>query len=280
MRRLGLLLILLYSFLFFNSSFSFGQSFLFGQPELYRCRYLEPEEHRETAYVDYLAATVRINNPGLGSGSGTIVYYDRRTRIAYVATCGHLFGADDKQNPGCEITVWYHNRVKLQTPEKYQARVLFWDEQLNGLDSALVIFKPNWEPKYFPIAPMNYQIKEGRTLISTGCDYAKEVAVYVVEFVRNAGEIMTRRNSPRMGRSGGGLIDGRYYVGTCSKSSDRVAGNGVGIFTNLKGIHQVFEKNGYGWLLKIPLTYPAQQIPIVDHSLPNSRYTEEYIIVP
>lgn len=273
MRKLGLLFILLISFQVFNLSPARAQP-------VYRCRYLEPQEHREAEYVDYLSATVRITNPGAGSGSGTIVYYDKKTGTAYVATCGHLFSARDHQEPGCEITVWYHNKVKLAKPEKYQARVVFWDQRLNGWDSALVIFRPNWEPKYFPIAPKNHVIPKGKTLISTGCDYASEVAVYLVEYVRDGREIVTQRNSPRMGRSGGGLIDDKYYVGTCSKSSDRVRGEGIGIFTNLSGIHDVFEQNGYGWLLKIPLEQPAQKIPIYDHIYPNKRYSREFILVP
>lgn len=244
-----------------------------------------PQEDRSSQFSRFLAPSVKISVSG-GSGSGTIVHYDPKTKEAYVASCGHLWSGSRTAQElvarpvPCEIIVWYHNQNKLQSPRKYPAQVLFWSN-VRGFDSSLVKFVTDWEPEFFPIAPLNYTINQGMHFHSCGCDGGREVARYDVEIVGYRGsDLITTKNSPRPGRSGGGLLseDG-YYVATCWGTSDTTGGGGIGYFTPLKSIHQVYSTNGYGWLLEARNVL-ARKIPIVDQNNPQGKYPEDYVPVP
>jgi hypothetical protein len=49
-----------------------------------------PLPRRGIEFRKYLAPSVKIGVNG-ASGSGTIIHYDVLTKLAYVATCGHLW---------------------------------------------------------------------------------------------------------------------------------------------------------------------------------------------
>lgn len=253
-----------------------------------------PEAHRGSEFRRYLAASVLITHDNVG-GSGTIVYYDRTKNEAYVASCGHLWdgtgqsAAELQFRPlNCKIGVWYHNDVKLPKARTYNATVVFWNKT-DGFDTSLLKFTPDWKPDYFPIAPLNYNLVAGNHMHSCGCDGGSEVARYDVEIVgyrkRNDQsmnppvDLVTIRNSPRPGRSGGGLLseDG-YYVATCWGTS-KPDGSGIGVFTPLRSIHQVYAKNGYGWLLNISKGW-AHKLPIIDKNNPQNTYDSDYIKYP
>jgi len=245
-----------------------------------------PEENRSAEVREYLAPSLKIRVSN-ASGSGTITWYDPRTGEAYVSSCGHLWSGSRsaeqlKKNPvTCKVITWYHNGVKLPEPKSYDAQVLFWSND-RGYDCSLLKFKPDWVPTYFPIAPKDYQIAPGTMLHSCGCDGGREVAHYDVEFVEYRGaDLVTRRNSPRPGRSGGGLMssDG-YYVGTCWGTSDTTSGGGVGYFTPLRAIHQVYTRNGYDFLLNMSNFGRARDIPIRDWQNPDKEWPPEYVPVP
>ena len=245
-----------------------------------------PEEQRGIEYRQYLAASVKIRVSG-SSGSGTIIYYDPSTKEAFVTSCGHLWGGnrsaeETNRNPvSAKIITWYHNGVKLPEPKTYNASVLFWSND-RGYDCSLLKFRPDWEPDYFPIASVNYPMTQGLMLHSLGCDGGREVAHYDVEVVEQRGvDLITRRNSPRPGRSGGGLMssDG-YYVGTCWGTSDTTSGGGVGYFTPLKAIHHVYTKNGYAFLLDVSRSGMARRIPIRDWNNPKKEWPPEEIPAP
>lgn len=245
-----------------------------------------PIEDRSAKYIRYLAPSLKIE-VDKGSGSGTICYYDPLKKIAYVATCGHLWSNKDEegeqtalqmqQNPvNCEVITWYHNNQKLLKPKKYKAKVLFWSTK-RGYDTGLVSFTPDWIPEYFPIAPLNYPINPGTRYHSTGCDRGSEVARYEVEIIGYRGQdLITNRNSPRPGRSGGGLLteDG-FYIATCWGTEEET-GKGIGYFTPLKSIYPYWTKNGYGWLLTVVL---AKDLPIYSHQ-GDRTYPKDYIVIP
>jgi len=246
---------------------------------------IEPREQRGIEFRRYLAASVRINAGG-SFGSGTIVYYDKLSGWAYVASCGHLWSGtrsaeDLKNNPKrSKITVWYHNNKKLSKPLDYNAEVLFWSNS-RGYDSSLLRFRPNWVPEYFPIALVDYKIENGKHYHSLGCDGAREVAHYDVKVngIRGS-DLITIYNSPRPGRSGGGLLsnDG-YYIATCWGTS-AYDGSGTGYFTPLSSIHKIYSKNGYSWLLKIPGGMLARKVPVRDWQFPNQKYNKDFIPIP
>lgn len=248
-------------------------------------KHYAPVEQRGPEVRQWLSPGLKISVSG-ASGSGTIVYYDESTGWAYVASCGHLWNGSRlaeelKRNPvNAKVITWYHNNQKLESERTYPAEVLFWSNT-RGYDSSLLRFKPDWTPDYFPIAPKDYVINKGTMLHSVGCDGGREIAHYDVEFVEyRGGDLITRRNSPRPGRSGGGLMspDG-WYIGICWGTS-AIDGSGIGYFTPLSAIHQVYTRNGYEWLLNVGQGTAAQKIPIMDWQHPNRQFERDYVPIP
>jgi len=244
-----------------------------------------PQEERGIEFRKYLAASLKISVSG-ASGSGTLIYYDPKTHEAYVTSCGHLWSGTKsapevaKSPVNCTVITWYKNLEKLNEPQSYPAQVLFWSN-VRGYDCSLLKFKPDWVPEYFPIAPVDYIIAPGTHQHSLGCDGGREVAHYDVEIVGPRGDdLITTKNSPRPGRSGGGLMsnDG-YYIATCWGTSDTTGGGGIGYFTPLKSIHQVYKNNGYGWLLAVNNVW-ARKIPIYDRNNPQGTYPGDYVPLP
>ena len=242
----------------------------------------KPIAQRSIRFRKYLAASVQIL-VSRARGSGTIVYYNKKDKIAYVQTCGHLWDgnmdADEGKNKKCKILVWYHNNKKLTSPKSYEAKVIYYSNN-RGKDVGLLTFRPDWEPEYFPIAEKNYEIKKDDRLHSLGCDNGKEVAHYFVRVLgyNNSPDLVTTENSPRPGRSGGGLMTtSGYFVGICWGTSD-YSGNGNGYFTTLKSLRKSNEENGYGWLNNVSSF--ARKLPIIDKNNTQGEYPDNYIPIP
>ena len=240
-----------------------------------------PFEQRDIKFVEFLSASVRITVNG-ASGSGTICFYDSEENWAYVISCGHLWQGNKAYNKlekkqKAKITTWYHNNIKLPEPKTYEAEILFWSN-VRGYDCSCLRFQPDWNPNYFPIAEIDYKMIKGDKFNSLGCDGGKEVARYEVEFVEVRGmDIITTRNSPRPGRSGGGLLtDSKKYIGICWGTSDIVSGNGIGYFTPLKSIYEVFRNNDHEWLAKLII----RKFIIKDWANVNKEYDSNYIPMP
>lgn len=242
-----------------------------------------PIEQRDAKYRRWLAVSLKIQVSG-ASGSGTIVYYNPDDGWAYVQSCGHLWNGSmsaeegKRKNVRCKVITWYHNDTKLEQPKEYPAEVLFYSNPAPN-DCSLLRFKPDWVPNYIPIAPADFVFREGMRLHSCGCDGGRECAHYDVKYIgERGGDVVTTENSPRPGRSGGGLMTDENYVGICWGTSDR-SGNGNGFFTPLKTLRSHNEKNGYGWLNEVGVFW-AQQIPIVDRNGPQGKYPRDYIPLP
>jgi DNA-directed RNA polymerase II subunit RPB2 len=95
-------------------------------------------------------------------------------------------------------------------------------------------------------------------------------------------DLVTEKNSPRPGRSGGGLMnDEGFYIGTCWGTQYR-DGTGKGYFTPLSVIHRFWSKqNGYAFLLEQKSSSGAAQLlKIIDHSNSGLKFAAEYIILP
>jgi hypothetical protein len=240
-----------------------------------------PNEQRDPRYVPLLSMSVKIHVSG-ASGSGTICNFDRSSGVAHVISCGHLWSGNKKYDPKearpkAKIVVWYKNSEKLPSPESFDAEVLFWSNE-RGYDVSLIRFKPDWIPQFAAIEK-NFSPTKGMVLNSMGCDGGGEVARYEVVFSEYAApDLITKKNSPRPGRSGGGLIndDGRL-VGVCWGTSDVSSGNGIGYFTPVKSIRKVFESNGHGWLLDVLRSNP---IPIVDRENKGAVYPLDFVPIP
>lgn len=240
-----------------------------------------PEAQRDPEFAPLLCLSLKISVSG-ASGSGTICHYDKSSGMAHVISCGHLWsGSMDaeaaKGRQTATVTTWYKNSTKLKTPESFPAEVLFWSNE-RGFDVSLLRFKPDWEPEFARIDE-NVSLRRGMALNSMGCDGGTEVARYEVVFDRiNGVDIITIKNSPRPGRSGGGLIDddGRY-VGVCWGTSDVSSGNGIGYFTPTAAIRKVFDRNGYGWLMEV---LGFRNIPIFDEDCPGRSYAKDFVPSP
>lgn len=246
---------------------------------------LSPNEDRDEKYFYLLSQSVKINSKG-SSGSGTIIYYDSKENYAYVISCGHLWDGNKNFVRGeklqkANITTWYKNNLKLNEPKTYEAEVLFWSNS-RGQDVSLLRFSPDWNPNYFSVANRGYNLKEGIKLNSLGCDGGREVSRYEVEFVEYRDvDLITKLNSPRPGRSGGGLITNEgLFVGICWGTSDVSSGNGIGYFTPINSIYDVFDKNNHLWVLEFSKGNAIQQIPIYDWCNPSSKYEKDYIPIP
>jgi hypothetical protein len=246
-----------------------------------------PEEQRDEKYRKFLSPSVKILVDG-ASGSGTIIYYDSKNNIAYVASCGHLWSKgvmsaeqSKLKNKKCNVVVYYHNNKKLDKPKSYNADVLFYS-YMDSLDTSLVAFSPDWSPNYFPIAPLDYKYQINSIAHSCGCDHGSEVAHYSVVIKEAGADIITEKNGPRPGRSGGGLMDDNgYYIGTCH-STQFIDGSGKGYFTTLSDIHKFWGKQkGYEFLLnQKPKKSAGQLLPIKDKNDRLKTYSPDYILLP
>ncbi len=238
-----------------------------------------PQPQRDESVRKWLIPSVRIRVPG-AAGSGTICHYDRSNNTAYVISCAHLFKRGDND---ATIEVFYKNEQKLDTPAKYKANVISFKVGYYADDISFMSFQPDWVPQtWFPIAPVDHPIANDTQYFSCGCDGAGEVACYFVKPQGIDGSFLaTRENSPRPGRSGGGLMDkDGWYVGICVRTSD-VSGNGTGYFVHLKTIHNYCKQNNLEFLLKVNRPNDLlRMIPIVDRNGPQGSYPPDYIPVP
>jgi hypothetical protein len=245
-----------------------------------------PQEQRDPQFNRWLAVSLKVSVSG-GSGSGTIIYYDPADGFAYVQSCGHLWNGNMSAEEGkrkkitCKVTTWYKNEQKLGQPQTYNAEVLYYHNP-DPNDASLLRFQPDWVPNYVPVAPVDFRAVDGMRLRSCGCDGGREVAHYDVRLLGTRGtDFVTTENSPRSGRSGGGLMTDDHFIGICSRSSDPsgTIGRGNGYFTGISAIRSMNEKNGYGWLNEVGINW-ARQIPIIDRNSPQKNHPKDYIPIP
>lgn len=241
----------------------------------------ELKEQRDEKYWPLLRSSVKIAVQA-SSGSGTICHYDESTGWAYVISCGHLWSGNKRYESNkpskAKVIVWYKESSRMESSVAYEAEALFWSNT-RGKDVSLLRFKPDWNASFAPIA-RDFLPKEGETLNSMGCDGGKEVARYEVVVKQIKGiDLITTRNSPRPGRSGGGLLtDDCRLVGVCWGTSDPSSGDGIGYFTPLVAIVEVFEENEHSWLLNS--VFSALEIPVLDHDNPSSKYDRHFVPTP
>jgi len=244
-----------------------------------------PIEQRDDQYRKWLSVELKIQVSN-ASGSGTIIFYDEESGYAYVQSCGHLWSGTMSAEEGrrrkltCKVVSWYENLTKRPEPREYPAEVLFYSN-VSGQDCSLMRFKPDWKPNYLPIAPASYQYQKGDYLHSVGCDGGREVAHYKVRVIGFSNtsqfpDLVTTENSPRPGRSGGGLLTDDYYVGICWGTSIG-SGDGNGYFTPLTTLRALNKQNGYAWLNDVDW---ARMIPVIDRNGPQKKYDRTYIPLP
>ena len=245
----------------------------------------EPIPKRDISVLYYLQCSVRISISNV-SGSGTICYYDPQTNEAYVISCGHLFMGTE--NPGqsapksAKIHVFYKNNIKLSTPQTFVAQLICHSAEE---DISILKFKPDWPIEhYFAIAPLEYPISQNEALESVGCDHAEETASYTVrvtEGMKSGRNLITQENSPRPGRSGGGLLtkDG-YFVGIVWGTS-QIDGTGYGYNVPLRRIYDYLKQfKETEWLLHVERGGNLYLIPIINRDGTIFKVPNGYIPSP
>jgi hypothetical protein len=166
--------------------------------------------------------------------------------------------------------VFYKNDKKLPSPQAYPAKVICYD---NKEDISLLKFHPDWAMQhYFAIPPPNYVINRGDIYESTGCDKGKETAAYTVEVVEgmHTGQnLITKNNSPRPGRSGGGLLSETGYYLAIVWGTSEMDGSGYGFYVPLRRIYKYFEQfEETKWILEAGhQSRIIHMIPIFDPEL-------------
>jgi hypothetical protein len=265
----------------FNFSGAFASPFLPIFREGIYSDFCVLNEERDEKYADLMRVSVKVSVKG-GSGSGTICYYDHATGWAYVLSCGHLWSGDKKYDPKskgrAKITTWYKSGSRLDNPAMFEAESLFWSNR-RGYDVGMLRFKPDWDPLCAPIST-SFDPKKGTYLNSMGCDGGSEVARYQVRVVSfSSPDIITELNSPRPGRSGGGLLDDSgEIVGVCWGTSDTSSGNGQGFFTPLEAIKHILQSNDHAWII-LP-NWTVRDIPVFDHGSKSLMNGFEFVPVP
>jgi hypothetical protein len=285
MKRISIVFFLILSSLFVGLNAAYGES----ADEVYKPVLRQTSdvslsslnEQRSDKYVDLLSVSVKVSSGG-SSGSGTICHYDPSSGLAYVVSCGHLWDGSKSYSPKntkkAQITTWYKGKKKLASPESFEAEALFWSND-RGYDTSLVRFRPDWIPPTARIAK-DFTPTPGMVLNSMGCDGGREVARYEVRVKEFGGQdLITNVNSPRPGRSGGGLLtDDMRMVGVCWGTSEVSSGNGIGYFTPLHSFKSVLSKNGHGWITKPILE--LYNIPVLDRQRPDRTYGRDFIPMP
>ena len=194
----------------------------------------------------------------------------RSTNDAYIISCGHLFDGTEPPGPSiirnAKIHVFYKNDEKLQRFQSFNAQLVCHSAEE---DISILTFKPDWVPQhYFAIAPENYPIQVGESFESVGCDHAEETAAYTVEIVdgiQKGRNLVTKNNSARPGRSGGGLLSKEFYCGVVWGTS-KLDGSGYTFNVPLRRIHAYLGKyEQTKWLLGVGLPGAEyQRIPIIN----------------
>ncbi len=253
----------------FSGTFSFCQ-------EIQPVQSGVPIAKREEKYISYLEPSVRLRRESGGQryifGSGTVVFAD--DKYAWIISCGHIFESKDDK---IQVEVFYKEGKKLERPKLYNSLVLCVDIQN---DISFVKIQPNYRMPCFSIAPVDYKINPKDKLESAGCDHAKEVATYtVVVYSVDKNYITTYINSPRPGRSGGGLIKDEMFVGICTHTSNFEQNGqfipGYGWYVSLPRIHAFAKNNKLEFLL---VDKPV--LKIFDRSGRLLKESKNYIPVP
>jgi len=228
-----------------------------------------PVGKRDRSVWYYLQCSVQVSI-GNSSGSGTICHYDNETGEAYVISCGHLFSGSkrpgDQKFVKGQVQVFYKNDKKLPEPQSYPAEVICYE---SNEDISLMKFHPDWVPQhYFAIAPADYIINQGDIYESTGCDQGQDTAAYTVEIVegmQTGPNLVTRNNSPRPGRSGGGLMSRDGYFLAIVWGTSELDGSGYGFYVPLRRIHNYLGQfKETKWILNAGHHSIINLIPIYD----------------
>jgi thiol-disulfide isomerase/thioredoxin len=195
------------------------------------------------SHASLLSATVRliIEDPtGRSYGTGTIV--DTRSGEALVVTCAHLF-RDTKGKAPVKADLYEAAGDGVRLAGHATGQVLSFDLTR---DIALVSLRVDRPVGVATVAPPRSTIERGDRMVGVGCSNGQDPTVLetrVTSLDRYQGPPnIEASGAPAIGRSGGGLFNGKNeLVGVCNNADPE--GN-EGIYAGLESIHDQLDRLG------------------------------------
>ncbi|MBN1395833.1 MAG: trypsin-like peptidase domain-containing protein [Pirellulales bacterium] len=215
---------------------------------------LQPPPGNDPADAALLAASVRLRIEdvnGHSCGSGTIV--DARDGEALVLTCGHIF-RELKENGRIEVDLF-----GAGGPQRVPGKLISYDIDR---DVGLVAIRPQGPVSAARIAPEEYHVRAGMSVVSVGCDNgadptARRSRITSLDKYLGPPNIQVA-GQPVEGRSGGGLFSGEgYLIGVCNAADPR---DGEGLFAAPATIRAQLDAAQLAFIYRPPAVVPASAV--------------------
>jgi thiol-disulfide isomerase/thioredoxin len=195
------------------------------------------------SHAGLLSATVRLiieDAQGRSFGTGTIV--DTRSGEALVVTCAHLF-RETKGKAPVKADLYESAGEGVRLVGHATGQVLSYDLTR---DIALVSLRLDRPVGVASVAPPRSTVERGDRLVGVGCSNGQDPTVLetrVTSIDRYQGPPnIEASGAPAVGRSGGGLFNGKNeLVGVCNNADPE--GN-EGIYAGLESIHDQLDRLG------------------------------------
>jgi thiol-disulfide isomerase/thioredoxin len=196
-----------------------------------------------SAHPALIAATVRLyveDSQGRSCGTGTIV--DTRSGEALVVTCGHLF-RETKGKAPVKADLFEAGGDAGQVAGHATGTVLSYDL---ARDVALVSIRVDRPVTPVAVAPPKTSVERGDRVVGVGCSNGNDPTVLetrVTSLDRYQGPPnIEASGAPAIGRSGGGLFNGKNeLIGVCNNADPE--GN-EGIYAGRESIHDQLDRLG------------------------------------
>lgn len=197
------------------------------------------------APIPEFQASVRVNYPYASSGTVFKVTPNDKGYTSYILSTGHMKKREDPQ-----IEFFFMDGEKLDEPLVVKGNIIFLVENsFKGCDFSVIEVRTKGKPAFIPIAKKD--AKEKDKCLSIGCDSASVPKCYSCTVLNlEKLDYILENDSPKAGRSGGGLFLKHEIVGVCWGC--RTWGNEErnGLFTRASVVRNLLMTAGYEYLLE------------------------------
>jgi hypothetical protein len=190
-------------------------------------------------------ASVRLNYPYASSGTVFKVTPNDKGYTSYILSTGHMKKREDPQ-----IEFFFMDGEKLEKPFIVKGNIIFLVENsFKGCDFSVIEVTTKNKPAFIPLAKKD--AKEKDKCLSIGCDLATVPKCYSCT-VLNLGkhDYILENDSPKAGRSGGGLFLNHEIVGVCWGCATWGNKEVNGLFTRASVVRNLLTAAGYEHLLE------------------------------
>ncbi|HUW81914.1 MAG TPA: serine protease [Phycisphaerae bacterium] len=191
--------------------------------------------------ADCIDATCRISTPDGGRGTGCVFEVDGGR--VYVLTCAHVVEGVST----VELEFWRAGHQSRKIAATVAARSTGADAAIVTVAEAAFAGAP---PAAVPMAPREYVVTAGQTLVSVGCANGTWSTAWKGHALRQQGSDLLFRPTPANGRSGSAIFDaeGTRIVGLLRARNEQ---DRHGIATSIEGLYR-----GLG----TPTAYAGRQV--------------------